>query len=143
MVFFKKNWMASSSAMTPERMEALVRQTADRFNNQGSVFEFSKSDCDLALIFDQQADRMRIISAIAEVAQLEPEHLQRAMEANFHSALDARYCIGNDILWSAFIHPLASLDAQLLLSAIDQVIMARLTFGTHYSSGNLHFPGSG
>lgn len=61
------------------------------------------------------------------------------MEANFHSALDARYAVSDGVLYSAFIHPLASLTERDLISGIGQTRQLALTFGRKYSSGALHF----
>ena len=65
------------------------------------------------------------------------------MEANFHSALDARYAISDGILWAAFIHPLQELTKDQVISAISQVYSTVQTFGTYYSSGELSFPTQG
>ena len=83
---------------------------------------------------------MRIIAPIAEEASITQEQMKRCMQANFHSALDVKYCISDGILWSAFIHPLQELTKDQVLSAISQVYSAALTYGTVYSSGSLSFP---
>jgi hypothetical protein len=61
------------------------------------------------------------------------------MESNFHKALDARYAESNDILYSAFIHPLSALSETELIKALDQVATLALTFGTSYTSGELTY----
>jgi len=61
------------------------------------------------------------------------------MEANFHTALDSKYAISNNILWSAFIHPLKELTERQLIDAVSQVYSAARTFGSSYSSGALSF----
>lgn len=65
--------------------------------------------------------------------------MDRAMEANFHTALDARYATTHGQMWSVFIHPLASLDDDLFRSAIHQVAVAKMTFGDTYTSGVMQF----
>lgn len=64
----------------------------------------------------------------------------KLMEANFHTALDVKYAISDDILWSVFIHPLKELNKDEVLSAINQVYEASVTYGTTYSSTGLTFP---
>ncbi len=64
------------------------------------------------------------------------------MEANFHSALDVKYAISNDIVWSIFVHPLAELSEDQVEDAINQIFFSVVTFGTTYTSTNLTFPGS-
>ena len=52
---------------------------------------------------------------IVKVDKLDPEVYLRLMQANFDSALDARYAVVRGVLWSAFLHPLGSLnDSQFL-----------------------------
>ncbi len=63
------------------------------------------------------------------------------MQANFDTALDARYAIAKATLWSTFIHPLRSLDDEALLKGLGQVVNLANTFGSTYSSGLLIFGG--
>ena len=63
------------------------------------------------------------------------------MQANFDTALDARYAIAKDTLWSAFIHPLHSLDDEAFLLGLGQVVNLVNTFGSSYTSGLLIFRG--
>ncbi|MEM7382181.1 MAG: hypothetical protein AAF361_13425, partial [Bacteroidota bacterium] len=86
--------------------------------------------------------RMRIISPIVEREQLEEDQLLNALVANFHSALDVKYALSDEIIWSVFAHPLKELSEHQVLDAIEQVYLAALTFGTSYSSTNLVFPGN-
>ena len=83
---------------------------------------------------------MRIIAPIVEINEVTDEQLRRCMQANFHSALDIRYAISDDLLWSAFIHPLKELTKEQVFSALSQVYSGVKTFGTYYSSGELNFP---
>jgi hypothetical protein len=43
---------------------------------------------------------------IVETKDLEEEQLLNALIANFHSALDVKYVLSDQIMWSVFIHPL-------------------------------------
>jgi len=61
--------------------------------------------------------------------------------ANFHTALDIKYAISDDVLWSAFIHPLRELTVAQVKDALSQVYYANITFGTTYTSTDLVFPG--
>ena len=64
-------------------------------------------------------------------------------EANFHTALDARYAFNKGILYAAYIHPLSTLTKAQLESALEQTATLAATFGKEYSSGSLIFKGSG
>ena len=80
------------------------------------------------------------MSPIIEQKKLAYTDMLKLMEANFHSALDVKYAISDDILWSVFIHPLKELNKDEVLSAINQVYEAAVTYGTTYNSTGLTFP---
>ena len=128
--------------MTQAELHRLIQQYADDVKIDGSVVQFNYKGVDLVCVSDSTANRMRIISPITTLENIDTQQLVIAMAANFHSVLDARYAISDGLVYSAFIHPLGSLSQQDLESAIRQVAQAKLTFGTEYSSGELFFPGS-
>ena len=78
---------------------------------------------------------------MARTADLDSELLFRLLQANFDTALDARYSIARGVLWSLYLHPLGSLSDEQFLAAIGQVVNLASTFGTTYSSGALTFGG--
>lgn len=92
-----------------------------------------------------EAGRMRIISpVIAEGGgPVRPDEaaMRRVLEANFSSALDARYVLHRGELWAAYLHPLAGLDETQLRSGLQQVLNLGLTYGTTYTSSGLQFGG--
>lgn len=128
--------------MNPEKLYSIIKQYSNdvKVNNNAITFSFKKVT--LHCISDANADRMRIISPIAKASELNQELLLLALKANYHTVLDARYAIGDDILYAAFIHPLSSITQQEIESAIRQVSTSNLTFGTSFSSGELLFPGN-
>ena len=63
----------------------------------------------------------------------------RLMQANFDSALDARYAIAQDTLWGVFIHSLSELSDDEFLTALGETVNIVLTYGTTYSSGLMIF----
>ena len=63
------------------------------------------------------------------------------MQANFDSALDARYAIARGTLWSVFIHPLEALQKNELISGLGQVVNLAQSYGTLYSGGALQYGG--
>jgi len=67
--------------------------------------------------------------------------MYRMLQANYDSALDARYATAQGLIWSVFVHPLSSLAEEFLASAIGQVHTAAETFGTTFSSGELIYGG--
>ncbi|MEM7327801.1 MAG: hypothetical protein AAF437_03615 [Pseudomonadota bacterium] len=102
---------------------------------------FSIDDVTVTLVFDINADRMRLFSQIVPSDALSGPELRRLMQANFDTALDARYAIAQGQLWSTFIHPLASLTQEDFVSALAQTVTLVKTYGTTFSSGAMSFGG--
>lgn len=107
----------------------------------GTAWQFSLHGRQLMVVTDPKAGRMRIMTAIAPANILTPELLARLMQANFDSALDARYALGRDIIWGAFVHPLLDLTDDEFLAGIGQVFNIAASFGTSFSSGMMVFGG--
>jgi hypothetical protein len=78
---------------------------------------------------------------IASVEDVTPEEMNRMMQANFDTALDARYAVANGRVWGVFIHPLSPLEREQFLSAIAQTVNLARTYGTLYSGGAQVFGG--
>lgn len=97
--------------------------------------EFEVAGVKLMLVYDINADRMRLVAPVAETAAITAEEMTRLMQANFDSALDARYAIAQGILWSTFIHPLSSLGGEEFGSGVGQTVNLVATYGSSYSSG--------
>lgn len=125
---------------TPERVLKSLQKIGHDVKVEGNSFQLQIKERPIYMIYDVNADRIRIVSPIASVKDLTTEQITKAMNANFHTVLDARYAISNEVLWSVFVHPLSELSEKFLISATNQVYMASLTFGTQYSSGELVFP---
>ncbi len=130
-----------SAVMDMDRMESVIAKIDPDYEREGSVLVFTYSKLEVTLVADATADRMRIVIPIAETAGMNVEVLQRLMQANFDSALDARYAIGQGILWSTFLHRMSSLTVEDFLSGIGQSINIVNTFGTTFTSGELTFGG--
>ena len=95
----------------------------------------------VTVIVDPVADRMRILVPISSAEGLSEAELTRLMQANFDTALDARYAIANNRLWSTFIHPLSPLETDQLISGLAQTVTLAQTYGDSYSSGAMMFGG--
>lgn len=135
------NDKASTNKMTNDRLDFLIRRIDKDAKGQSGYWEFTVEQQTVHVITDAKADRMRIISPIAKSDDLDESALYRLMQANFDTALDARYSIAKGVLWSAYIHPLASLSDVEFLTGLGQVVNLVATFGSSYSSGALVFQG--
>jgi hypothetical protein len=127
--------------MKLEELLALLERTVEDFRASPTHWQFAHQDIPMACLVDANFDRMRFIAPITETADLDDASKEAVLEANFHTALDARYASSNGLLFAAFIHPLGSLDERLARSALDQVASLVLTFGNQYTSGSLEFVG--
>lgn len=131
----------TAGKMTVDRLhEIIVRIDKDAVGDNG-VWQLRVEDFPVTVVTDATNDRMRIVVPVARIEGLSERDLLRVMQANFDSALDARYAIGQEILWSTFIHPLAALEDEEFLSALGQTVNLVVTFGSTYSSGALFFGG--
>ena len=128
--------------MTITKLSDIITKLSDTVQQQNGTYKFLYKEALLLCMTDKKANRMRIISPIIEVVKLDDEELKNTLTANFHTALDVKYAISDNILWSVFIHPLKQLSEQQVEDAIQQVFRASATFGTTYSSTNLVFPSS-
>ena len=128
--------------MTEERLAELILRVDDEAVLDGSSWHFSVADLDTIVIYDTNADRMRIVIPIVRADELDADDLLRLMQANFDTALDARYAIGQGLLWGTYIHPLSTLTDEELLSGLGQTANVVASFGASYSSGLFIF-GSG
>lgn len=132
----------AAQEMTPEKLVALIEEVSDTtFVRQNSI-QFKIKDGLLICIYDENANRMRIISPIAELKDVEEGDILNAMVANFHTALDVKYALSDEVVWSVFTHPLKELNEKQVLDAIQQVYAASVTFGSTFSSTDLIFPGN-
>jgi len=127
--------------MTIEDLEITISSIDPDYERNETYIRFNVTDIEVSVVADNDADRMRIMIPVVPAEALNEELLFRVMQANFDSALDARYAIGQGVLWSTFIHPLSSLTENDFLSAIGQTINTATSFGTSFSSGALVYGG--
>ena len=131
----------STSPMTGERLVDLVKSIDDKASNQGNTWQFTFQERPIILIYDEKADRMRMFTPIGSETALDAGLMRRMLQANFDSALDARYAVANNLIWGVFIHPLSPLDQDQFTSAIVQVLNVATSFGSSFSSGLFTFNG--
>lgn len=127
--------------MTMQRMAEIIRAIDPEAEAAGNAIQFTVDDIPLVVIADPRADRMRAMVPIRSAEGLSSDELMRLMQANFDSALDARYAVAQGRLWGVFIHPLSPLEKDQLLSAFIQTINVARTYGATYSGGATVFGG--
>lgn len=127
--------------MTIQKMDKVIKTVADSVIGDGGIWQFKYEESYMMIVTDEKYNRMRIISPIIGLEKLDKEELIKILEANYHSVLDAKYALADDILWSVFIHPLKELSENQFINALSQVHNAAITFGSTYSSTGLLFGG--
>lgn len=132
---------APEPPMTLDRMDAILTALDPDAAREGGLFRLTIEGFAIMVVTDVPSDRMRAMISISEAEAMDAEALRRLMQANFDSALDARYAIANGRLWSVFIHPFAALEKDQLISGIAQTVNVAKTYGTLYSGGALQFGG--
>lgn len=128
--------------MTLDRMgEIITRLDPQVQSPRKGIWQFTIEDKPVFVVTDETNNRMRILVPVRSAADMTPEEVTRVMQANFDSALDSRYAIAKDVLWSAFIHPLRTLHDKQFITGIGQTVNLAVTYGTTYTSGLLTYGG--
>jgi len=132
----------TSGNMTGAKLAAILTKIDKVAEHDGSMVSFKVKDRELVLVFDENADRMRIMTPVAPAGSVSEDVYKRMLQANYDAVLDPRYAVANDLIWAVFIHPLSSLTEEDFVSGVVQTVTAAETFGSSYSSGVFVF-GSG
>lgn len=132
---------APEPAMDALRMAEILHAIDPEATQRGIVTELTIDDVPIMVIVDEPSDRMRAMVPIRSAQGIEPEELQRMMQANFDTALDARYAVARGRVWGVFIHPLSPLEREQLLSGLIQTVNLARTYGQAYTGGAQHFGG--
>lgn len=127
--------------MSIDKLELIIKRLDEKYVREDNVIHFNYGEQEIHLITDANVDRMRVIIPITEAQSLDKEKLYRIMQANFDSALDARYAIARGTLWSTFLHPLTSLTETDFIMGVGQAINIVTSYGTTYNSGVFMFGG--
>ena len=127
-------------AMDNHQLDTLLKEQADQVHQATpGHWQFDYFGRVLIVLTDESMNRMRIITPVVEVGELDAEAVVKCLSANFDRALDARYAINGEFLWSAFIHPLRELHESQVVDALMQVATLAVTYGVNFSSSGLTF----
>ena len=131
----------SEEPMTIGLMAQIISALDPDMQQRGPTFQFVVQDIPVIVITDPRADRMRAMVPIRSADGLDAEELMRLMQANFDTALDARYAVAQGRLWGVYIHPLSPLESEQFISGIAQTVNVALSYGQAYSGGAQVFGG--
>ncbi|MEP1145135.1 MAG: type III secretion system chaperone [Henriciella sp.] len=127
--------------LSAARLLEIVTAIDEEARLTGNGATFTIDETAVTLVFDVNADRMRLFSQIRPSDGLSGAQLKRLMQANFDTALDARYAVAQGQLWSTFIHRMTTLTQEDFVSALAQTVTLVKTYGTTFSSGAMSFGG--
>ncbi len=131
----------STDGMNNKKMEAIFKSEVEEIDGQLGNWQMLYGGSILYVLTDEKNNRMRIFTPITEEKTLEKGQLKKMLEANFHSALDAKYSLYEGFVISVYTHPLKELQNDQLIDAMRQVVVLSRTFGESYSSTGLIFGG--
>ncbi len=82
---------ASPEPMTNARLAAILERVAPQVQGQAGQWRITRDGIPVMILTDESHNRMRVIAPIAKRDQVSDAILERMLEANFATALDARY----------------------------------------------------
>ena len=130
-----------NAGMTLDDMVAIVKAIDEKAEVRGTAMRLTIAEVNVTVITDPKNNRMRAFVAIQSLDGVNQQLLYRLLQANFDSALDARYAIAQEHILSVFIHPLKELKKDQFIEGLGQVVNLVKTYGTAFSSGGMTFGG--
>lgn len=131
--------MLSAQKMNNKAMWKIFKNVADKVEGEAGAWEVHYKERVMLVLTDEENNRMRIFTPIADEEDVGIHEFKIMLEANFHSALDAKYSLYNGFIISVYTHPLKELSESQLVDALAQVAVLANNFGTTYSSTDLIF----
>ncbi len=125
--------------MTTQAMGKLLDSYLTDLEGQPGFWRGTRNEIPVFVFCDDAHDRMRIMAPIGVVEELDAELLHVLLQANYDRALDARYAMRGNELWSVVVHPMATLATDDLPSLFDQVVMLVKNTGSTFASTELVF----
>lgn len=136
------NMSAFAQNMTNKKMDGIIRKAAQKVEGELGSWQFLYGNRPIMIITDENANRMRIMTPIIEEKDMPQGRMKTLLEANFDRALDSKYSLFKEVLWSTYTHPLKELTKEQFMDAMRQVVRLADTYGSTYTSTDMVF-GSG
>ena len=131
----------TETGMTLERLTEIVQAIDENAEVRGRAMRLTIAEVGVTIITDPKNNRMRAFVAIQSLDGVNQQLLYRLLQANFDSALDARYAIAKEHILSVFVHPLKELQKDQFIEGLGQVVNLVKTYGTAFTSGGMTFGG--
>lgn len=137
-IFLSISFIASAQ-MNNETMGKIITQESTEVEGRLGNWQLVYRQRLIYVVTDENANRMRIFTPVIEEKDLEEGQLKKMLEANFHSALDAKYSLYEGLVITVYTHPLKELQSEQFIDAMQQVVTLADTFGGSYSSTSVIF----
>jgi hypothetical protein len=131
--------MSQYVGMTTQAMAKILESYLEDVEGEKGFWRGTRAEVPVFVFSDDEHDRMRIMAPIGVVEELDPDLLHVLLQANYDRALDARYAMRRNELWSVVVHPLVTLAPDDLPSLFDQVVTLVKNTGTTFASTELVF----
>ncbi len=125
--------------MSNKKIEKALKKVSQELEGESGNWQILYNDFPLFVLTDESSNRMRIFTPIIEEMELKVGQMKRMLEANFHSALDAKYSLYEGFVIGIYTHPLEELGENQMVDALKQVVNLSKNFGTSYTSTDMMF----
>lgn len=133
--------MVYHGTMNNATLGLVLAQVLDDLEGEPGLWQAEIDGQQLYIITDEVHDRSRIMIPVGRIDQNDKELMWELLNANYGRALDAKYAVHDDIVWSTFMAPLSSLTQAIVENAIHHVVTLAQNTGTTFASSNLVFGG--
>lgn len=120
-------------------MERILKGKVESLEGTSGNWQMIYQERLVFILTDESNNRMRIFTPFLEIDSLQAGEADQLLEANFHSALDAKYCFFEGLVMSVYTHPLRELTQAQFQDALLQVVTLADNFRGSFSSTDLLF----
>ena len=138
-VLYSFDNVQAQDKMNNKKIEKSLKKVTQEVDGESGNWQVLYKDFPLFILTDESSNRMRIFTPILEEVELKVVQMKRMLEANFHSALDAKYSLYEGFVIGIYTHPLQELDENQMVNAMQQVVNLSKNFGTSYTSTDVMF----
>lgn len=128
-----------SAQMDNQQIGEIIKENAFEIEGEAGAWQMIYQERILLVLTDETNNRMRIFTPVVDESDINEQEMRKMLQANFHSALDAKYSLYNGFVISTYTHPLRELTKPQFVDAMNQVVRLADTFGSTYSSTELIF----
>jgi len=92
--------------MTNQIMKRILKEKVEFLEGDPGNWQMIYQERLVFILTDESNNRMRIFTPFLEIDSLKTGEMNKLLAANFHSALDAKYCFFEELVMSVYTHPL-------------------------------------